>query len=332
MLSTLTPISVIIPALNEGRFIGDCLTSLTKLTYPHCAWEVILVDNGSTDRTLEIANSFTSDLNIKIIQKATLRVSGLRNAGARLAKGDRLIFLDADCVVPPNWLETSINASARADAVLLGARFRLPSKTSWVARVWWEHDQRDREGGLSYLSCHNLHIRRADFLALGGFDESLETNEDYEFSQRVRAAGGELLDCPELSVVHLGNAETLRNFFRRERWHGRDVLRVLLRDIRKRHNLRAVAFASYTLVCLAMLLTTFVVGLIWGLWYPSIIALLATIAAPLALGLLAGMKIGHWQITPQLMLLFLLYGIARAVALVDAGNVSQRTRIKVATS
>lgn len=330
MLSRAPAISVIIPALNEERSIRECLGSLARLQYPG-EWDVILADNGSTDRTLEAAGAFADRLNLSVLQQPGVTVSALRNAGARMALGERLVFLDADCVVRPDWLEQSAALSRQTGALLLGAQFRLPDNASWVARVWWNYEQRD-PGALSYLSAHNLHIGREDFLRLGGFDESLESNEDYEFSRRVLNSGGRILACPELSVVHLGNAETLRGFFRRERWHGKDVFRVFWTNLRERRNLRAVAFTLYTLLSLADLAAGLASGLAWHTWTWFAIGMGALLAAPLALSVRAAAMVGRWRLVPGLAVLFLIYGIARTVALFDNGRTPQRKVMKVATS
>lgn len=332
MLTSLPYVSIIVPALNEERFIGSCLNSLAQLRYPEGEWEVIVVDNGSRDHTVELARSFAARLNLTVLQKASLTVSGLRNLGARVAKGSRLIFLDADCVASPEWLEQSVKSSRNAEAVLLGARFRLPETASWVARVWWQHEQREQDKPLSYLSAHNLHISRDEFLRLGGFDEQLNSNEDYEFSQRILAAGQQIRECPELSVVHLGNAETLLQFFRRERWHGRDVFGVFLRNIRKRYNLRAVAFAVYTLLSLIGVAAGIAAGFAWGDWRLCVLFLSALIAAPVALNVRAVSRLKQWRLALPLGVLFFVYGLARAVALFDRGRESQRKLMKVATT
>src|SRR4051812_298488 len=86
-LQAAVSISVIIPALNEEKMNGRCLESLAGLDFPGGGFEVLLVDNGSTDRTLEIAKSFQSRLNLRVMEKAGVRISALRNLGAREAHG-----------------------------------------------------------------------------------------------------------------------------------------------------------------------------------------------------------------------------------------------------
>ena len=83
-------ISIIIPALNEEKMIGRCLESLSQLAFPQDRFEVLVVDNGSRDNTLAIVESFKDRLNLKVLQQAGVRISALRNLGARTASGDIL--------------------------------------------------------------------------------------------------------------------------------------------------------------------------------------------------------------------------------------------------
>ena len=86
-------ISIIIPALNEEKMIGRCLESLTRLAFARDRFEVLIVDNGSRDRTLAIAESFKDRLNLKVLQQAGVRISALRNLGARPQRAIFLLFL-----------------------------------------------------------------------------------------------------------------------------------------------------------------------------------------------------------------------------------------------
>lgn len=97
-------VSVIIPTLNEERYIGKCLESIFNLDYPKNRYEIILVDNGSKDRTIEITKKF----NAKIIKRKSLTIGTLRNIGARDARGSILAFIDADCIADRNWIKRAI--------------------------------------------------------------------------------------------------------------------------------------------------------------------------------------------------------------------------------
>jgi len=91
-------ISVIIPAKNEENNIGNCLTALTQLDASSI--EIIVIDNGSDDRTVDIAKLYTD----KVFIEPNLSISELRNFGAHIAHHDILAFIDADCIADKDWV------------------------------------------------------------------------------------------------------------------------------------------------------------------------------------------------------------------------------------
>ena len=126
-------ISIIIPAKNEEKYLPLCLESICNLDYPKEAVEVIVVDNGSTDRTREIAQSFGAT----VLLDYTKYVSGLRNLGARDAKGEILAFVDADCTVSPDWLQTASQYFDANEVVAWGAPPDIPEDATWVQSSWY---------------------------------------------------------------------------------------------------------------------------------------------------------------------------------------------------
>jgi glycosyltransferase involved in cell wall biosynthesis len=320
-LSATVSVSIIIPALNEEKMIGRCLDSLAQLVFERERFEVILVDNGSCDRTIAIAESFKDRLSLRILQQTGVRISGLRNLGGRAAHGDILAFLDADCLPASDWLER-IFALAPSDGIgVLGAHYLLPQKSTWVGRTWHVYQEAPKSGEVSHIPAGDLIIRREDFLRLGGFDESIQTNEDYELCERARAAGMKVCAFPEIGVVHLGTAQSLRVFFRKQAWHGTHVIKVFLRNVIKSHNRKAVFFAAYTFLCFAAAL----IGTVWavgchGSWLLPVVAVMALCLPPAALSARQVLASRRWLDFFPLFVLYLTYGIARAKALLGVKN------------
>src|SRR5437868_13548732 len=91
-------ISVVIPVRNEEKVIRRCLDALAENEFPSRRFEVIIVDNGSCDRTLQIVRTFGERLELKILVMEKGHISALRNRGAAEARGRVLAFLDADCL------------------------------------------------------------------------------------------------------------------------------------------------------------------------------------------------------------------------------------------
>jgi glycosyltransferase involved in cell wall biosynthesis len=242
-------VSVIIPALNEEEMIGRCLDSLAGSCYPQGAFEVILVDNGSTDHTLEIARSFSTRLRLTILQRPGVSISALRNLGAATAKGEVLAFLDADCSVPANWIENAASNLASDSAGVIGGNITIPEDSGWVARTWFQVAYAPKDGEVAYVPSGDMLMKSSTFMQIGGFNETIKTSEDCELCSRARGEGFTVREISALTVIHWRTPQTLKEFYRREAWHGEHVAKVFFQNIRAMTNFRAVAFAAYILTC-----------------------------------------------------------------------------------
>lgn len=313
-----TRVSIIIPAFNEARMIGKCLDSLTRLDFPRDQFEVILVDNGSEDATVQIAQSFADRLNLTILEKYAVKISALRNLGANSARGEILAFLDADCLPPSTWL-TDILALASIDgAGVVGAHYVLPEDSTWVGRTWHVYQEAPKAGDVSHVPAGDLVMRREDFQRVRGFDESIQTNEDYELCDRVRKAGMPVRAFPKIGVVHLGTAQSLKVFYRKQRWHGTHVVKVFMRDVLHSDNKKAVLFAVYTFICVIAFVATSAMVLFKFSRLAPLVALGALLLPPVLMALpkvWARKKFGDFV---PLAALYLTYGLARARALLNA--------------
>lgn len=314
-------ISIIIPALNEERMIGRCLESLAKLSFARERFEVLVVDNGSRDKTLAIAESFKDRLNLRVLQKTGVRISALRNMGAHAALGDIVAFLDADCLAPGDWLDRILEVTPADGTGVLGAHYLLPEDSSWVGRTWHLYQEAPKAGEVSHVPAGDLVMRREDFLRLGGFDETIQTNEDYELCERARTAGMKVRAFPQIGVVHLGTAQSLRVFFRKQAWHGTHVIKVFLRDMFRSHNRKAVFFAAYTFLCLAAVVAGLALIPAWhGAWLLIVAGATALCLPPAALSTRQVAASRRWSDFFPLFALYLTYGIARAKALLSVKN------------
>ena len=100
-------ISVVVPCWNGEQFLASCLNSLLDQTLPKRDYEVILVDNNSSDNTLSIARQYPD---IRIIQEKQRGAYAARNTGIKIARGEIIAFTDSDCVVDQNWLTSILRA------------------------------------------------------------------------------------------------------------------------------------------------------------------------------------------------------------------------------
>jgi glycosyltransferase involved in cell wall biosynthesis len=314
--NTLTA-SVIIPALNEERVIGQCLDSLARQNCPEDAFEVILVDNGSTDRTIEIARTFERSLTLTVLRKHEAYISAVRNFGASRARGEYIAFLDADCIATRGWLNGAVDLLRADDSAVIGAHYTIPAGSSWVAKAWYQDLSTLKRGAVSYLPGGDLLVSRKVFFRVGGFDETIETNEDSEFCHRASAAGLRILAVPSLSVVHLGTPQTVSAFYSKQRWHGTHVRTVFLRDILHSRNTKAILFASYALTCLIATAVGLPVALVSANPAALLVGPLFLLLGSFLLAVRAAAQRNKWVLLFSLTPLYVVYGVARALCLMN---------------
>ena len=215
--------SIIIPAKNEEKNIGRCVDSIQCVKWKRTELEIIVVDNGSSDRTVDIARGKGA----QVFARPGVTVSALRNYGASQSKGRVLVFLDADCVVPENWLEEASRYLERRDVVCFGNPPGIQSNANWMQRAWYQVRRKEiLTGDAEWLESMNMFVRRESFEAVRGFGEDLVTCEDYDLSLRLKQIGRVLFD-QRIAAVHLGEAATIGHFWRKERWRGTSNLKGL---------------------------------------------------------------------------------------------------------
>jgi glycosyltransferase involved in cell wall biosynthesis len=187
-MSPVHAVSVVIPAFNAERFIRDAVESVLGQTYP--AHECIVVDDGSTDATPQIVESYDD---VRLIRQPNLGVSAARNRGAGAATGNVLAFLDADDVCMPERLRHQVRELAERASVCLCAALLVdesltPVRVLRTSPVPTQESLLLREGTLSNVSSGSVLSRRL-FDAIGGFDERLSTSADWDFLFRALSLG-----------------------------------------------------------------------------------------------------------------------------------------------
>ena len=165
--------SVIIPARNEAANIANVIKAILQQTPDRGKLEVILVDDGSTDNTVEIARTAGAVVIEAGLTESAGNPAAARNRGATEARGDPLIFLDADCVVGEGWLQAILAAHARGETIV-GGSLALPAGLSVTARCdyycgWYLVHPRRPAGYVPHQPAPNLSIRRVVFFDSSGF-------------------------------------------------------------------------------------------------------------------------------------------------------------------
>jgi len=209
--------SIIIPAKNEAANIARCLDSIRKMECDRVLYEVIVVDNGSTDATADIAR----EMGANVYVKPELTVAGLRNFGAAHAAGKVMAFIDADCTVATSWLVNAATYLHRRDVVCYGSPPNVPDDATWLQKTWFAvRKKKSDRCATDWLESMNMFVQREAFIAVGGFDESLLTCEDYDLSLRLKQQGVIITDS-SIVALHHGEAATVGQFFRKELWRGK---------------------------------------------------------------------------------------------------------------
>jgi glycosyltransferase involved in cell wall biosynthesis len=307
--------SVIIPVLNEEKLIGQCLSALVRQSLRADEFEVIVVDNGSTDRTIEIATEYRAALRLSVVHKANCNISAARNSAAAIAKGTFLAFLDADCLPSEEWLILALKRLRCGDGGVIGAFYTIPPESTWVARAWYGDLPATRQGSVSYIPSGTLFLARSVFSKLGGFDPSIQTSEDFEFCQRVKAAGYQVLGFAELSTLHLGTPQTIAAFYRKQRWHGTGVRSVFVRNMLDRDFAKTILHTLYVSFCLLLGVVAVPFSLITHNFLILILPPFFFMLGSLAMAVHAANQRKRWSIIIPLMLLYAAYGVARSLSL-----------------
>jgi GT2 family glycosyltransferase len=220
-------ISFIVPVKNDASRLETCLRSILRNAGAAGHHEIIVVDNGSSDGSADVARRLGARV-LDIVDN--VRVSELRNRAARAATGDVFAFIDADNEIVSGWTRAALE-SLRLPAVgAVGALYLAPLDGTWVQRAYgYLRGRADGQHDTHWLGSGNLAVWRKAFDTVGGFDTTLEACEDVDFCQRLRAAGMRLVSDARLKSIHHGDPQTLSDLFVAERWRGRDNLRVSLR-------------------------------------------------------------------------------------------------------
>lgn len=213
-INALNRISVIVPAKNEETHIELCLNALLNQDYDNEFYEIIVVDNNSTDQTLNIVKKFSR---IRVISCPSGPVGRVRNDGTKCAEGSILAFIDADCIAPPDWLK-NINLTVK-DGIVVGGGAKLPSPPNDLEKFWLLEGP-DGHSLPKELIGASIAITKRDFENARGFNELLPSGEDSEFSLRIKRNNNTVKITRDFSVIHLGNAKSTNDFIKRQMWHG----------------------------------------------------------------------------------------------------------------
>lgn len=251
----LVKVSVVIPARNEARHIAATVAAFDRQTYPQTALEVLIVDGMSEDgmraqvETLQETRPW-----LRFLTNPQRITPAAFNVGLRAASGDVLIIVGAHSEIAPDFVAQNVRALQESDADCVGGRWRMVGRAPTETAIAVAMSSPFGVGGARYRysdvpgdtdTVPYAAYWREVLLSLGGFDERLIRNQDYELNWRLRAAGGRIYYDPAIRstyYVRRGWRGLWRQYYQYGYWKAR-VIKMHPRSGRWRHYV-APAFAA----------------------------------------------------------------------------------------
>jgi len=264
---------VIVPCYNEQTTIALLLDALDKQTYPRQYMEVIIADGLSTDGTRQVIEAYQlahPQLKIVVVDNNRRIIPAGLNQAIRSSSGEYIVRLDAHSVPYPDYIERCVTALQAKLGDNVGGVWEIqPARNSWMARSIAASASHPLGVGDAYYRYTGSAkpvdtvpfgaFRRTLVDKVGFFDETLLTNEDYEFNVRIRQANGQVWLDPAIRSIYFARptwASLLRQYWRYGFWKGQ-MLRRYPHTLRWRQALPPLFVVS--LISLLVL----------GIWYPT---------------------------------------------------------------
>ena len=213
-------VSIIVPCYNEETTIRHLLDAVLAQTYPRAQMELIISDGISTDRTREVIAAFQNehpDLAVRVVDNSARTIPSGLNQAIRESKGEIIVRLDAHSMPIPEYVERCVAAHESGKGDNVGGVWEIRAGAdTWIAK------------SISFAAAHPLGVgdamyrlnakagavdtvpfgsfRRALIDKIGAFDETLLSNEDYEFNTRVRESGGTVWLDPSIRSVYFSRS------------------------------------------------------------------------------------------------------------------------------
>ena len=304
-------VSFIIPVRNDAARLQLCLTSVVANDFGRERIEIIVVDHGSTDGSVDTARTSGA----VVLNGTGNSVAALRNQGAGEAAGEILAFVDADHQIDSHWIQTAVEILTDPQVGATGSDYSTQPSPTWVQRQYDSLRRRPRRReDVTWLGSGNLAMRSAIFQQVGGFDSSLTACEDVDLCNRVRLAGYRIVADPQLRSVHYGDPVTLKALFFGELWRGRDNIRVTLAGPRTLRDLRSALIPVSNLILLVAAAIALVLGdLLLALVFIGLAMVPAVIRATT---MARRQPQGGFRVAAQSLTVALVFDFARALALV----------------
>lgn len=302
-------VSVIMPVRNEEAFIARSLGAVLAQDYPTDRIEALVADGESDDRTRDVIAGLPGAERVRVIDNPQRRQAFGLNAALRQARGEIIVRVDGHTIIAPDYVRRCVEALRESGAVNVGGRME-PQGATPIGRAIaiagasrfgvptaFHVSGRPQYTDTVYLGAWP----REALIAVGGFDERLKVNEDYELNYRLREAGGRIYLSPAIRSTYFGR-QTLRALARQYYTYGWDrtnTLKLHPRSLRPRQ-LVAPLFVAALLIGGALAPLHIALRVAW------VSLLLAYALANVGASLLAARRAGRdiWELAPRLPLVF----------------------------
>jgi serine acetyltransferase/GT2 family glycosyltransferase len=221
----------VVASYQRARLVSLLLDDLAAQTLAPESFEVVLIDDGSTEPVSAYVEPSRYPFALEIVRQANAGPAAARDRGAKLARGEIVLFLDDDMRLPPTFLAAHVSAHASTPRAVVVGQIRpahalatLPIFERFHAAAYeiWLASKRASGGALVGMEvCSgNLSMRRDDYLAVGGFDVTLGRSEDAELGVRLEKAGAKLIFLPEGASIHDSDHTDAKVWLRRAYLYG----------------------------------------------------------------------------------------------------------------
>jgi len=179
--------SIIIPTYNRGKIIKKVIESLSNQSYPPDKYELIVVDDGSTDNTEEVIRSIHTPCNLRYFRRKKEGIASARNYGIKKAKGEIIIFVDSDVVVNRDFVKEHVHSHSKGDGIIVRG---VVISTETIDKLGKEK-KKLTDISTAFFATGNVSIRKKYLLKVGLFDEDFKEYgwEDLELGVRLKKEG-----------------------------------------------------------------------------------------------------------------------------------------------
>jgi cellulose synthase/poly-beta-1,6-N-acetylglucosamine synthase-like glycosyltransferase len=271
-------VSIIVAAYNSQETIEACLKSILSLNYPANFFEVIVMDGGSKDATVKIAENFP----IKVVS-IRLNAPAAYNYAMKIAAHSILGFIDADAKVEAEWLnKLAPHLGEPKVAGVSGSIETWNRENPWARSIGYELKNRYRRIGkyTGRIATMNLLMKKAVIEEAGGWDEKLPSQYDTDLGFRISAKGYKIAYEPSAVCYHF-NRPTLRAYYRQQLQYGKNTLKLYFKHghLARGDEITDVGMNIQPILLLAVI-ASFLLGaipLLRLLWVASVLILLAMV-------------------------------------------------------